>query len=96
MRHPSRNLRSGFILVLLAAAAPLAAQTSGDFNGDGMDELAMGAPYEDLVAIGDAGEVQVRYGPLPVISGTTQAWNQDSAMVADSAEASDWFGRALR
>ena len=34
----------------------------GDFNGDGLADLAIGVPYEDLDGFGAAGIVQVFYG----------------------------------
>lgn len=40
---------------------------AGDFDGDGHDDLAVGAPFEDLGASGiDAGEVSVLYGGTSV------------------------------
>lgn len=68
---------------------------AGDCNGDGLADLAMGVPYENLGTTFDAGEVQVRFGPLPVVGATVQAFHQDTMGLDDSAEASDWFGRAL-
>ena len=55
----------------------------GDLNGDGFDDLAIGAPGEDSAA----GVVHVLYGSsagLTVTGG--QLWSQDSAGVSDSAE----------
>ena len=49
----------------------MSALASGDFDADGIDDLAIGIPYEDLQiaeftpppAITDAGAVYVLYGP---------------------------------
>ena len=38
------------------------ALAAGDFNGDGLDDLAIGSPGEDLAAANGAGLVGVRYG----------------------------------
>ncbi len=35
---------------------------SGDFNGDGYDDLAIGCPYEDIGNAADSGFVQIKYG----------------------------------
>ncbi len=37
---------------------------SGDFNGDGFDDLAVGIPYRDVQGKKDAGSVAVYYGSL--------------------------------
>jgi len=38
------------------------ALAAGDFNGDGLDDLAMGAPYEDVGSLQDVGSISVNYG----------------------------------
>lgn len=38
------------------------AVAAGDFNGDGFDDLASGAPWEDLAGVGFAGAVIVNWG----------------------------------
>jgi len=73
--------------------------SSGDFNGDGKDDLAIGVIGEDLGSITDAGAVEVLYGSSSGLSATSpiadQLWTQDSANVNDPAEASDGFGFSL-
>src|SRR5262245_49035727 len=53
---------------------------AGEFNGDGVADLAVGIPGEDLGSIRDAGAVQVFYG-VRGTSGLTytgaQYWHQD-------------------
>jgi hypothetical protein len=34
----------------------------GDFNNDGLPDLVVGVPGEDLISIGDAGTVNIFYG----------------------------------
>ena len=70
--------------------------TAGDFNGDGRDDLAIGAPAEDVGATVDAGVVHVLYGSAAGLTATgSQYWNQNSAGVADAVETDDRFGSAL-
>jgi hypothetical protein len=68
-----------------------------DANGDGVGDLAIGAPGEDLGAVVNAGAVNVLYGTagtgLPGSGGQLLA--QDSPGVADQAEAGDAFGSDL-
>jgi hypothetical protein len=74
------------------------ALASGDFDGDGYDDLAIGIPGEDLEGTSDvnAGSVAVLYGSS---SGLTAAgdelWTQDSFGIDDQAEDHDRFGAAL-
>ena len=75
----------------------------GDFNNDGRDDLAIGVPGKDAATAGeppsvaaDAGAVDVIYGsPSGLTTAGAQLWNQDTAGIADSAEAGDSFGSAL-
>jgi len=72
---------------------------AGDFNGDGFDDLAIGAPGEDLGNVGDAGAVHVLYGVGAGLSPTTtpndELWHQDVPGIGSSGEEGDWFGGAL-
>jgi disulfide bond formation protein DsbB len=76
-----------------AFAATLA---SGDFDGDGVDDLAVGVPSEDIGGFLSAGAVAVLYGSADGLSGSgDQLWHQDSPGVQDAVEADDRFGNAL-
>ncbi|MFC4066113.1 FG-GAP repeat protein [Actinoplanes subglobosus] len=62
---------------------------AGDFNGDGFDDIAAGAPLTD----GKRGAVGVLYGSAAGISGTGSQWiTQDSPGVPGAAEPDDIFG----
>ena len=73
---------------------------TGDFNGDGFDDLAIGIENEDIGSRKDAGAVSVIYGTkngLTVVE--DQFWHQNSSdafgKIKSSAEADDLFGSAL-
>ena len=72
---------------------------SGDFNGDGKDDLAIGVPFEDLGSISGAGAVNVLYGSSNGLSATSprsdQFWTQNTTDINDASESSDSFGRSL-
>jgi hypothetical protein len=73
-----------------------AALATGDFNRDGFADLAIGSPGEDLGAVADAGLVQILYGsPSGLSAAGSQAYNQDSTGIADTAESGDRLGTAL-
>jgi hypothetical protein len=73
-----------------------AALTTGDFDGDGNDDLAIGVPNEDVKAVVRAGAVNVLYGSGSGLSDVdNQLWHQNTAGMPDTAEASDHFGTAL-
>jgi disulfide bond formation protein DsbB len=71
------------------------ALASGDLNGDGFDDLAIGAAYNDHHA--------TRSGAVHVILGSSrgltakgsQLWHQDSPGIPDRAELRDQFGQSL-
>jgi hypothetical protein len=70
---------------------------SGDFNGDGYHDLAIGAPLEGIGTTAGAGAVHILYGSsngLQSASPADQLWHQNSVGVQDSAE-EDHFGSAL-
>jgi hypothetical protein len=69
---------------------------SGDFNNDGLDDLAIGAPGEDLNDHVDAGSVHVLYGaPLGLSDEISQLWHQDSPGIANQLHDGDEFGATL-
>ena len=68
----------------------------GDFDNDGFDDLAVGAPGEGIGTAANAGAVNVLRGSAGGLTATgNQIWNQDSAGIANAAEAGDGFGNAL-
>lgn len=72
------------------------AVSAGDYNGDGFDDMAVGAPGEDLHGVVNAGQVHVLYGSAngPVKRGS-QIWNQNRPEIVDAAEFNDSFGSSL-
>jgi hypothetical protein len=83
----------------------------GDFNNDGILDLAIGVPGEDVgITAASAGAVNVIYGSKGLSIGTgglsatvpfsgfgraDQLWTQGSPQIQGDAEASDQFGSAL-
>ena len=71
--------------------------TSGDFNNDSYDDLAIGVPNEDIGALNSAGAVNIIYGGAGGLTVTgNQLWSQDSAGIAGGSEAGDLFGFSVR
>jgi len=72
------------------------ALAAGDFDGDGIEDLAVGVPFEDRGGVFDAGAVHVIYGSAFGLTSTgNQYWTQDSPGVRDTAEENDAFGSCL-
>jgi hypothetical protein len=71
------------------AQAPADPDRAVDFNGDSLDDLAIGAPGEDLGVHADAGAVNVQYGSAGGLAGNGQVLSQTTP------EAGDRFGAAL-
>ncbi len=68
---------------------------TGDFNGDGYDDTAVGVPLEDVDGVSDAGAVNVIYGSTDGLSATKvrdQLWHQDVDGLEHDAEVNDHFG----
>jgi FG-GAP repeat len=79
----------------VAQAAPVRS-LQADFDGDGADDLAIGAPLESVGSILAAGAVNVLYGSATGLSGTgSQLFTQDTPGVGSSAEEGDAFGWTL-
>ncbi len=73
-----------------------AALISGDFNGDGTDDLAIGAPNESISGEAYAGVVNVLYSTSSGLGYlNNQIWHQDIANIEDQVEDGDKFGSAL-
>lgn len=69
--------------------------STGDFDGDGRDDIAIGVPREDVGSKTDAGAVHVLYGSSTGLSAhRNQLWTQGSAGVPGALERSDGFGWA--
>jgi len=72
--------------------------TSGDFNNDGFDDLAIGVPNEDLNT-GNEGAVNVIYGSASGLHRSLghidQFWTQNSPGISNTVEDLDCFGVAL-
>ena len=69
---------------------------TGDFNGDGKDDLLIGVPEEGIGAKRRAGAVQVLYGSSAGLVATgNRLFHQDQAGVPGTSVANDLFGVAL-
>ena len=68
---------------------------AGDFNGDGLMDLAIGVPSDGFTTA-DEGAAHILYGATGGLSAAgAQFWTQDSRGVRDAAERGDMFGAAL-
>jgi len=74
------------------------ALAAGDFDGDGRDELAVGAigkdVFDGVATRSNAGAVHV-YGFDGGLWLQSSPWTQESPGIADQAEVNDYFGDAL-
>ncbi len=72
------------------------ALATGDFNGDGFADLAIGVPYEDVDGISNAGAVNVLYGSISGLrSDGSQVWYQGAGGLAGSPGQNEFLGYAL-
>jgi hypothetical protein len=70
---------------------------AGDFGQGAQQDLAIGIPFEDVGAEGDAGMVAVLYADAGGLEpDANQLWGQDvNPDLEDHSEPEDWFGRDL-
>jgi hypothetical protein len=70
--------------------------TSGDFNGDGLDDLAIGTPYDDVSGHADAGSVHVMFGGATngLSDWGDRVWYQ-GGYINTAVETNDRFGWSL-
>ncbi|WP_233196975.1 FG-GAP-like repeat-containing protein [Verrucosispora sp. ts21] len=73
-----------------------ASLAAGDINGDGRDDLAIGAFKEAIGSVKEAGAVTILYGATGGLTGIgAQQLHQNQAAVPGSAEHRDHFGMSL-
>jgi hypothetical protein len=70
---------------------------TGKLNGDGIGDLAIGNPGEDVLTLVDAGEISVLFGSASGPNATgDQVFNQNSDGILGTAEAGDALGTSLK
>jgi hypothetical protein len=81
----------------VATPASVAAQSiQADFDGDGLEDVAVGAPGEGVGPVDGAGAVTVLYGAAGGLRGLgSQLFHQDVAGIGSTAEEFDQFGYAV-
>ncbi len=67
----------------------------GDFDGDGIADLAVGAPGERVGTSSSAGAASVFFGGASLSASASQHWTQDATNIAGVAASSDAFGSSL-
>lgn len=78
------------------AVASQTALVGCDFDSDGLADLPIGVPGENLSGVRDAGGFAVLYGSASGPDTTsTQSWHQDSAYIKGRAEEGDRLGAAF-
>src|SRR6188508_3285882 len=83
-------------LALLWPASAIAAQVSGDFDGDGRGDLAVGVEGQTVNGHTQAGAVHVIYGARHGLNGRgDRIFTQDSPGIKDAAESGERFGPVM-
>jgi FG-GAP repeat protein len=72
------------------------ALAAGDLNGDGKDDLAVGAPRDNPGNVNNAGSVTVLFGSgSGLVTTTSRFYQQGSGGLPDTLEKDDTFGAAV-
>jgi hypothetical protein len=72
------------------------ATAAGDLNGDGYDDLAIGAPRDNPGAVNNAGTVTVVFGSsVGLITLGSRSYQQGTGGIPDTLERDDNFGAAV-
>lgn len=96
-----RIARPALLAAALAMAAFAPPALAQDFNGDGFEDLAIGAPLEDVGVLADAGAVTIIYGAGPgqgldaFLGMPAMQITQMAPFPLDPVEAGDNFGASL-
>jgi hypothetical protein len=73
-----------------------AAVATGDVNGDGFADLAVGVPGEGVSGHAGAGAVNILLGSASGLTATgTEFWTHDSSNINNTAESGDNFGTSV-
>jgi hypothetical protein len=68
---------------------------AGDFDGDGAEDLAIGAPYEGVGALAEAGAVAILEGVSGAGLEANAALRTQDDLAGEDADEVEWFGSAL-
>lgn len=77
------------------ATVPYGSELGSDFDGDGWNDLPVGAPLEDVGLLPDAGSVQVLYGSQNGLRTRDVVFTQDTPGMPGESEALDRWGASL-
>jgi FG-GAP repeat len=81
---------------VVGARAPRPPAMWADFNGDGIDDLAIGSPGENVGGVADAGAVTILYGSSGgLVSISSQVLTEGDTGVGNGEQVGDEFGFAL-
>ena len=97
---PSRCRRTLLALcctasVALGAPGAALAAVPYDVDGDGVADLVVGVPGEDVGQVRDPGEIAVLQGSSTGVTSRFSKWHQDIPDIADALEDGDRYGSAL-
>jgi hypothetical protein len=90
-------LVTALAMLALPAAASASPNATADFDGDGVADLAVGAPLDSVAGLQHAGAVNVIYGSRGggLREGPDQQFTEGSRGIKGAVEADDRFGESL-